>query len=552
MRMKHVILALCTLFMGAVSITGCSDDENNEQKPTFTITFDSQGGSEVASQKVMQGEKATKPANPTKEGVAFNGWYTSTEYAKEWDFEKDVVTADMTLYARWTAESWTVTFNTNGGNNIDPVLVAKGGLIGDLPVPVKEGFIFEGWYTDEALSTKFDKDTPVMQDLILYAKWVEEGAITREMLEQALSEAATYKRENYTKESYDILQQKMGEAHIVLGQSDATQEEIAAAYAGLQEAVAQLVPLAKRQTVDIYISPEPVEGIIYVNRDKLQDQDPSLAYVSIRAEGEDFMGGTSTNSKVSFSYDEGKLKSWAQNGEIVKDPELGSITFRAKPDLSEGESIEITITSADDTNVKKTVTLKVASGAEIKDLFIKAVNALPSASAINFDSYFKADEAWNKAENMYEYLSPQQQQSDTDIQSAHRKLNDFEDAFDYWWHSGYVQIDGNKYSFDGDDATFTPNGTFPCGTFAVIYHISDNLFGKEVMTLEANHTFSAGYGEGSDISQIPCKPEEAGEYRLATGDSKQGIIIFHITEEYESYFKTAKRSFLPQKMMRKN
>lgn len=552
MRMKHFILALCTLFIGAVSMAGCSDDATNEQKPTFTVTFDSQGGSEVASQKVVQGEKATKPANPTKEGLAFNGWYTSTEYVKEWSFEKDAVTADMTLYARWTAESWTVTFNTNGGNNIEPVPVAKGGLISDLPVPVKEGFVFEGWYTDEALSSKFDKNAPVTQDLTLYAKWVKEGDITREMLEEALSEALTYKKDNYTSESYEILQQKIREAESVLNKPQATAEEIATAYAGLKEAIAQLMPLAKRQTTNIYINPEPVDDVIYLNTGNLTASEPYLAYVNIWAHGEDAFGQTSTNSKVSFSYDEAKLKSWAKDGEITVDQENGNIGFYAKSDLSEGESIEITVTSADDTSVKRTISLKVASGEKIKGLFTQAVNALPSASGISFDNYFEADKAWNKAYSIYERLTPQQQQNDTDIQNANQKLEQFEDAFDYWWHSGYAQIEDNKYMFDGENATFTPNGNFPCGTFVTIYDISGDgkHFAKEVMTLKPDNTCFAEYGEGSDISQIPCEPEGEGEYRLAQGDSKQGILIFHLTKEYESYSKATKQSFRPQKMKR--
>ena len=106
--------------------------------------------------------------------------------------------------------------------------------------------------------------------------------------------------------------------------------------------------------------------------------------------------------------------------------------------------------------------------------------------------------------------------------------------------------------FDGENATFTPNGNFPCGTFVTIYDISGDgkHFAKEVMTLKPDNTCFAEYGEGSDISQIPCEPEGEGEYRLAQGDSKQGILIFHLTKEYESYSKATKQSFRPQKMKR--
>ncbi len=91
---------LCTIFVCAVSMTGCSKEENDTPKPTFTVSFNSQGGSEVLSQEVTQGEKATKPSNPTKKGLALGGWFTSTEYITAWNFETDVVTKDLTLHAK--------------------------------------------------------------------------------------------------------------------------------------------------------------------------------------------------------------------------------------------------------------------------------------------------------------------------------------------------------------------------------------------------------------------------------------------------------------------
>lgn len=81
-------------------MTGCSKEENDTPKPTLTVSFDSQEGSEVPSQVVTQGEKATKPSNPSKEGLAFGGRYISTEYVTAWNFETDVVTKNLTLYAK--------------------------------------------------------------------------------------------------------------------------------------------------------------------------------------------------------------------------------------------------------------------------------------------------------------------------------------------------------------------------------------------------------------------------------------------------------------------
>ena len=70
----------------------------------FTVTFNSNGGSAVASQTVNSGGKATKPADPTKGGVSFGGWYTDAALTTAYNFN-NAVTSDLTLYAKWTANT---------------------------------------------------------------------------------------------------------------------------------------------------------------------------------------------------------------------------------------------------------------------------------------------------------------------------------------------------------------------------------------------------------------------------------------------------------------
>ena len=67
-----------------------------------TVTFNSNGGSSVPAQTVDNGYKATKPADPTKSGYTFGGWYTDSACTTAYDFNS-AVTADLTLYAKWTA-----------------------------------------------------------------------------------------------------------------------------------------------------------------------------------------------------------------------------------------------------------------------------------------------------------------------------------------------------------------------------------------------------------------------------------------------------------------
>lgn len=65
---------------------------------------------------------------------------------------------------------YTVTFETNGGNEIESIIVEKDQLF-ELPTPIKEGMAFQGWYTDKKLNNKFDSETPITKDITLYAKW---------------------------------------------------------------------------------------------------------------------------------------------------------------------------------------------------------------------------------------------------------------------------------------------------------------------------------------------------------------------------------------------
>lgn len=71
--------------------------------PTYTVTFQSNGGSTVAPiSGLYSGSKVTKPADPTRSGFTFLGWYQDSSCTNEWDFTVDTVSSDLTLYASWT------------------------------------------------------------------------------------------------------------------------------------------------------------------------------------------------------------------------------------------------------------------------------------------------------------------------------------------------------------------------------------------------------------------------------------------------------------------
>ncbi|MBB3156252.1 putative repeat protein (TIGR02543 family), partial [Paenibacillus endophyticus] len=150
--------------------------------PTYTVTFDSQGGSAVAdSAGVSAGAKITAPANPTKAGFTFEGWYKEAAGTTEWQFGTDTVTSNVTLYAKWTANpTYTVTFDSQGGSAVaDSTGVSAGAKITAPANPTKAGFTFEGWYKEAAGTTEwqFGTDT-VTSNVTLYAKWTANPTYT--------------------------------------------------------------------------------------------------------------------------------------------------------------------------------------------------------------------------------------------------------------------------------------------------------------------------------------------------------------------------------------
>ena len=140
----------------------------------YTITFNSNDGSSVESQNINAGEKLTEPTPaPTKEGFTFDGWYEDSTFSKKFDFNTPI-TDNMTLYANWIENKYTVTFDTKGGNTIAPVTVKEGEKVTEpTTAPTKEGFTFDGWYTDDTYTTKYNFENAVTKNITLYAKWNE-------------------------------------------------------------------------------------------------------------------------------------------------------------------------------------------------------------------------------------------------------------------------------------------------------------------------------------------------------------------------------------------
>ena len=131
----------------------------------YTVTFQSEGGSEVASQ-IRANTPAAQPDNPTKEGHTFIGWYNGES---EWDFEAPVTTG-LILTAKWQVNQYTITFKPeNGGQDI--VIKQDYGTAITAPAnPTKTGYTFADW--DKTIPT-----TMPAGDMTITARWTENRVI---------------------------------------------------------------------------------------------------------------------------------------------------------------------------------------------------------------------------------------------------------------------------------------------------------------------------------------------------------------------------------------
>jgi uncharacterized repeat protein (TIGR02543 family) len=129
-----------------------------------TATFDSDGGTSIASQTIGYWDKVTKPADPVKEGYTFDGWFNN---GTEYDFGQ-CIKKDVTLKAKWTEIKCTATFDSDGGTATDAQTIGYWDKVAKPADPVKEGYTFGGWYDG---SNAFDFTQPVKKTLTIKAIW---------------------------------------------------------------------------------------------------------------------------------------------------------------------------------------------------------------------------------------------------------------------------------------------------------------------------------------------------------------------------------------------
>ena len=133
----------------------------------YTITFDTNGGSEIASITQDYGTKITAPDNPTRKGYTFKGW--------DKEIPKTMPAENITVKAQWEINQYTITFDTNGGSEITPITQDYGTAITAPADPTRKGYTFKGW----------DKEIPKTmpaENITITARWKDTEKPTGEII----------------------------------------------------------------------------------------------------------------------------------------------------------------------------------------------------------------------------------------------------------------------------------------------------------------------------------------------------------------------------------
>lgn len=164
---------------------------------SYKITFDSDGGTPVEPKTYKETEPIAAPADPEKEGYTILGWMEENAPDEELYEFVEMPSHDLNLKAKWEANQYTVTFDMQGGEfeagTEDTFAVTYDKEVGTLPVPIRYGYQFEGWFTELDGGEQVTADTvwKTAEDRKLYAKWREKIVIDENEI-QISTETFTY------------------------------------------------------------------------------------------------------------------------------------------------------------------------------------------------------------------------------------------------------------------------------------------------------------------------------------------------------------------------
>ncbi len=199
--MKQKSLFLVILAFGFLALVGCKDKTTTTTtttsqssqtsttttslstwhtvtittEQTYTLTFNSNGGSTVSAMTEKANVEITEPSAPIKEGYTFGGWYLNESLSTPFIFNT-MPQMNMTLYAKWVIKQVTLTFVTNGGSTVTAITQNYLSAL-SLPTPTKSNHTFEGWYLDPELTDYVEWHAMPSGNATLYADWGSNGLV---------------------------------------------------------------------------------------------------------------------------------------------------------------------------------------------------------------------------------------------------------------------------------------------------------------------------------------------------------------------------------------
>lgn len=157
----------------------------------YYVSFFTEHGAPPTSQNVKYNGTADDPGKLTEEGYTFDGWYTDDTYSTEFDFTQPIK-RNTTVYAKWTAKDYEVSFITEHGNAPTSQNVTYNGTAKDPGTLTAEGYTFIGWYTDENRTIEFDFTKLITGDTKVYAKWEKNAPVLPDTYALNVSGAFVY------------------------------------------------------------------------------------------------------------------------------------------------------------------------------------------------------------------------------------------------------------------------------------------------------------------------------------------------------------------------
>jgi uncharacterized repeat protein (TIGR02543 family) len=242
--MKKIVFFALAVVIALGGLTRCGDDDS----AYCIVTFDTQGGSTVSAQSVMYGYYALRPeVNPSRDGYTFSGWYHDSGAQRGWDFQRDLITSDVTIWAGWVS---------NSNSNSHAALAAAIAAVKALP---EGAYTADSWAVlktalaaAEAVNANPDATQQQVTDALTNLNNAASGlqlntstggqttVANKSALNASIANAESKVQSDYTTDSWNAMQNALADAKKVSSDPAASQAQADAAKASLDRAIAAL------------------------------------------------------------------------------------------------------------------------------------------------------------------------------------------------------------------------------------------------------------------------------------------------------------------------